>query len=39
MATGHPQRCTWAGDDPLMQAYHDQEWGVPSTTRARCGRS
>jgi DNA-3-methyladenine glycosylase I len=22
-------RCAWAGDDPLMQAYHDQEWGVP----------
>ncbi len=23
------QRCTWAGNDPLMQAYHDEEWGVP----------
>jgi DNA-3-methyladenine glycosylase I len=23
------QRCAWAGDDPLMQAYHDEEWGVP----------
>ncbi|MYA60310.1 MAG: DNA-3-methyladenine glycosylase I [Chloroflexi bacterium] len=22
-------RCPWAGDDPLMQAYHDHEWGVP----------
>jgi DNA-3-methyladenine glycosylase I len=22
-------RCEWAGDDPLMLAYHDQEWGVP----------
>jgi DNA-3-methyladenine glycosylase I len=22
-------RCSWAGDDPLMQVYHDQEWGVP----------
>lgn len=22
------QRCTWAGTDPLMQAYHDEEWGV-----------
>src|SRR5882724_2355187 len=22
-------RCTWAGEDPLMQAYHDTEWGVP----------
>jgi len=24
------QRCSWAGDDPLMVAYHDDEWGVPS---------
>jgi DNA-3-methyladenine glycosylase I len=23
------RRCFWAGDDPLMTAYHDQEWGVP----------
>src|SRR5579871_3927171 len=23
------QRCHWAGEDALMQAYHDQEWGVP----------
>jgi len=22
-------RCGWAGDDPLMRAYHDEEWGVP----------
>ena len=22
-------RCGWAGSDPLMQAYHDTEWGVP----------
>jgi DNA-3-methyladenine glycosylase I len=22
-------RCSWAGSDPLMQAYHDEEWGVP----------
>ena len=22
-------RCPWAGDDLLMQAYHDREWGVP----------
>ena len=21
--------CTWAGDDPLMRRYHDEEWGVP----------
>jgi DNA-3-methyladenine glycosylase I len=25
-----PYRCAWAGDDPLMIAYHDQEWGVPA---------
>ncbi|MDE0223707.1 MAG: DNA-3-methyladenine glycosylase I [Gammaproteobacteria bacterium] len=24
-----PVRCAWAGDDPLMQRYHDEEWGVP----------
>jgi DNA-3-methyladenine glycosylase I len=23
------RRCVWAGDDPLMRAYHDEEWGVP----------
>jgi len=23
------KRCTWAQNDPLMQAYHDQEWGIP----------
>jgi DNA-3-methyladenine glycosylase I len=23
------RRCVWASDDPLMQAYHDEEWGVP----------
>jgi DNA-3-methyladenine glycosylase I len=22
-------RCAWAGSDPLMQAYHDEEWGLP----------
>lgn len=22
-------RCHWCGDDPLYQAYHDHEWGVP----------
>lgn len=24
-----PSRCAWANDDPLMRAYHDDEWGVP----------
>jgi DNA-3-methyladenine glycosylase I len=23
------KRCHWAENDPLMQAYHDEEWGVP----------
>src|SRR5450432_3407146 len=22
-------RCSWAGNDPQMLAYHDEEWGVP----------
>ena len=22
-------RCAWAGQDPLYQAYHDDEWGFP----------
>lgn len=22
-------RCSWCGDDPLYQAYHDEEWGFP----------
>ncbi len=23
------KRCIWPGDDPLMLAYHDEEWGAP----------
>jgi DNA-3-methyladenine glycosylase I len=23
------RRCEWAGDDPLMVRYHDEEWGTP----------
>ena len=23
------KRCWWCGEDPLYQAYHDKEWGVP----------
>jgi len=23
------KRCTWAESDPLLRAYHDEEWGVP----------
>mgnify|MGYP001609874454 FL=1 len=22
-------RCPWVGENPLMQKYHDEEWGVP----------
>jgi len=25
-----PIRCPWSLNDPLMMAYHDTEWGVPS---------
>jgi DNA-3-methyladenine glycosylase I len=24
-----PERCAWAQSDPLLAAYHDEEWGVP----------
>jgi DNA-3-methyladenine glycosylase I len=27
---GGPARCSWADGDPLLVAYHDEEWGVPS---------
>ena len=27
MAASH--RCAWAESDPLMRAYHDDEWGAP----------
>jgi DNA-3-methyladenine glycosylase I len=27
--TREPVRCRWAGADPEMVAYHDDEWGVP----------
>ncbi len=23
------RRCAWAESDPLLRAYHDEEWGVP----------
>ena len=22
-------RCEWATTDPLLQKYHDEEWGIP----------
>ena len=25
-----PTRCEWAGTEPVMVAYHDDEWGVPT---------
>ena len=28
MASNRP-RCEWPGNDPLMVAYHDEEWGLP----------
>jgi len=28
-AAGAPRRCFWAAGDPLLGAYHDEEWGVP----------
>lgn len=28
-------RCPWAGDDPLYQRYHDQEWGRPVAADTR----
>ena len=29
MSDSLPIRCTWCIGDPLMEAYHDAEWGVP----------
>jgi len=29
MTTNENKRCWWCGEDPLYQAYHDYEWGVP----------
>ena len=29
MAIASLPRCFWAGTDPLMVAYHDDDWGVP----------
>src|SRR3954451_17598474 len=28
-AARKPRRCFWAEGDPLLQKYHDEEWGVP----------
>jgi len=29
MDVDNQHRCRWAASDPLMRAYHDEEWGVP----------
>ena len=29
MAISGVQRCSWAGSDPELVAYHDHEWGGP----------
>jgi DNA-3-methyladenine glycosylase I len=32
-------RCIWASNNPLMSAYHDEEWGVPEyDSRALWGK-
>lgn len=28
-------RCSWAGNDPLYQQYHDTEWGLPTADDRR----
>ena len=28
----NPTRCTWAEGDPVMEKYHDEEWGFPVRT-------
>jgi DNA-3-methyladenine glycosylase I len=30
LTTSKQNRCSWAGSDPNMIRYHDEEWGVPS---------
>ena len=30
MELHEPIRCPWCGADPLLIAYHDEEWGVPA---------
>jgi DNA-3-methyladenine glycosylase I len=29
MSLNPVQRCAWVGEEPLVVAYHDREWGVP----------
>ncbi len=38
-AAGPLARCAWAEGDPLLRAYHDEEWGVPERdSRALWGK-
>lgn len=30
-----PERCAWAQNHPLLQSYHDEEWGVVTRDRGR----
>lgn len=30
-----PERCAWATTHPLLERYHDEEWGVPAHDRNR----
>jgi DNA-3-methyladenine glycosylase I len=34
-ATAVVGRCSWAGSDPLLTAYHDEEWGRPAADDTR----
>jgi DNA-3-methyladenine glycosylase I len=33
--SGLVRRCSWAETDPLLQAYHDEEWAVPELDSRR----
>ena len=33
--SGGAVRCSWCGDDPLYQRYHDREWGRPMRSDKR----
>ncbi|WP_344809214.1 DNA-3-methyladenine glycosylase I [Allohahella marinimesophila] len=33
--TKKPLRCSWCGNDPLYQAYHDFQWGRPEASSQR----
>jgi len=35
LKNSEPVRCGWSVKEPIYIAYHDEEWGVPNTIRAR----